>query len=303
MYEKGTSDAGASSTTRLVSTTSLDSGASLKSSAWSASLYNGKWLYMPGAAAADKSRLIKADSGYDPTNGYLDVDLAWGADPDTLSDRTFEITSLFSGTDLNTLLNEALKNIYVLRDLTFTVSHQNVRKHQVNSSASWLKSWTWIYQLGHLATGESWPGTSTLVATDPYKRVKHGTGYDRAGEVWVEGPSWLTTDTVYALCACRAYDLCRVSGGSYGGQSGLSLETDEASVDEEWLAWVAIAEAHNRLAHLETIGQATEEAMRSRRMTSERVSSLTRDWWVEPERTFRPERTLISPTLGRSWRR
>lgn len=307
VFEQGTADASGSTTSALLCTTGLASGARLKSSAWTASLFNGKWVYMPGAASDDRSRLVKPDDGYDPTTGALAVDQAYSADPDTLSDRTFEITSLFSGPDLNALVNAALQKVFVVRDLTFTVAGDNVRKHQVNASASWLRSWTWIYQLGHLQTGESWAGTATLAATDPYRRVKHGAGYDLGDQVWVEGPQlgWRTTDTVYARCACRAYDDCKPSAGAFGDQSGLSLETDEAPVDATWLAWVAIAEAKNRLDHLESIGQATEDAMRSRAMASARVSELTRRYWTEPARTFRPAMTYVGPTMarrgGRRW--
>lgn len=302
VFETGTADAGASSTTQLVSTTGLASGARLKSTAFAESLFDGKWLYLPGAAADDRSRLIKPSGGYDPTTGALLPDQPWSADPDLLADRTFEVTSLFSGPDLNALLNAALKRIFVVRDLTLTVAHQNVRKHQLNAGATWLKSHAWVYQLGHLAAGESWTGTATVPATDPYCRRKTGKGYDRAGEVWIEGPAWLPTDTVYALCACRAYDLCRPAAGTFGAQSGLALETDEAPVDETWLAWVAIVEAKNALDHLERVGEATAEALRSRQMAAARVSELTRRYWDEPERTFRPTPTYIGsarPGTGR----
>lgn len=304
VFETGTADA-SSTTSQLVCTTTLASGAQFTSSAFPASLYNGKWIYLPGAAADDRSRLLKTSAGYDPTNGYALPDKDWGASVGGLSDRTFEITSVFSGPDLNALVNAALQKMFVLRDLTVTVTSQNVRRHQLNAAAPWLKSAAWVYQLGHLGTGESRDGTALVPATDPYRRLKWGDLEDRAGEVWVTGPTWLPTDTVYALCACRAYDLCRPAAGTYGAQSGLSLETDEAPVDAEWLAWVAIAEAANRLDHLERTGEATQQALASRRMAAERVSSLTKQWWRPPDRTFRPRPVYAGPALAgvRGWRR
>lgn len=301
VYEQGTATAASSSVTQLVCTSSLESGASLLSSAFSESLFNGKWLYMPGAAADDRSRLIKTSGGYEPSEGALLVDRAWGADPDTLDDRTFEITSLFSGTDLNALINKALKKCWVVREFTFTVSHANIRRHNLATGQTWLKDWRWVYQLGHLATGESRVGTSTIQQTDPFSRRKTGKLYNRPDGVWIEGPSWLTTDTVYVLAACPAYDLCRAtSGGTFGDVSGLSGEAYESPAAEEWVAWRAILEAKDMLDHLEREGVATKEALQARAMAHARAVALGKMYFQPPERTMVPL-VSIAPSLGASW--
>lgn len=300
--EVGAADAGASIAV-LGCATALQSGARVRSTVLPASYFRGKWLHRPNAAqAGDRDRLIAT---YDPINGYLYPDEPWTLSP---GGEAFEILSLFSGADLNALVNTALKRLFVRRDLTFSPAHQNVRRHQLNAAAPWLQTAAWVYQLGHLQTNESRDGTVSLPATDPYRRTVRGEVEDRAGEVWVVGPSWQATDTVYALCACRAYDLCRPAAGTYGSQSGLSLETDEAPVDPEWLAWAAVTAAADRLDHLEATGQATQEALASRRMAAERVSALTRRWWHEPERTVRPRPTYVGSAFpvgarrgGRRW--
>lgn len=290
--EVGAADAGASIAV-LGCATALQSGARVRSTVLPASYFRGKWLHRPNAAqAGDRDRLIAT---YDPINGYLYPDEPWTLSP---GGEAFEILSLFSGADLNALVNTALKRLFVRRDLTFSPAHQNVRRHQLNAAAPWLQTAAWVYQLGHLQTNESRDGTVSLPATDPYRRTVRGEVEDRAGEVWVVGPSWQATDTVYALCACRAYDLCRPAAGTYGSQSGLSLETDEAPVDAEWLAWAAISgPMADRLAHLEATDQANQRALQARQMAASRFSLLTREHLRVPDRTLWPRPTWIGPAL------
>jgi hypothetical protein len=305
-FERGTADAGAlSTTTQLCCTTGLASGARFKSSVLSSSLYEGKWLYRPDAvdagpapAADDRDRLIDT---YAPTSGIATIDDAWSAAPD---DEVFEITSLFSGTDLNALVNAALKKVWVVREFTFTVSHANVRRHNLTTAAPWLGSWRWIYQIGHLQTGESRTGTATLQMTDPFTRPKTGTGEDLDGNVYIQGPelSWQTTDTVYVKAACPAYDFCRASwAGDYGDRSGLAAEAHEAAVDAEWVAWRAILEAKDVLDALEQSGRATQEAQRSRAMAHARAYALGKRYFQPPDRTFTPPRISIAPAVGSAW--
>ena len=295
VYEQGTADAGASSTTQLVCTTGLASGARLKSATFPASLFNGKWLYMPGAAADDRSRLIKADAGYDPTNGYLLPDQAWSADPDTLSDRTFEITSLFSGPDLNALVNLALARCLLVVEFTFTVASTLTRRHDLTSSASWLTRPEWVYQVGVLASGES------RDQVDPFVRTRYGTVHKDGATVYLEGPTFNTTDTVYVKAVKSAYDHCAAAATPTAfTQSGLSAEADVAVPDPIWVAWAAMVEAEKKLAHLEQAGQATAESMRSRAVAAAMFSHLTAQNFTEPRRTLRPLSYLGTSVGGRS---
>jgi hypothetical protein len=295
VFEKGTADAGANSLTQLVCTTSLDSGASLKDASFPASLFNGKWLYMPGAAADDKSRLIRADGGYDPSNGYLIPGRAWGADPDTLTDRTFEITSLFSGTDLNTLVNEGLKKCFVVVEFTFSVASTSTTRHNLTTTSAWLTKPQWVYQIGKLSSSQS------RTEVNPFDYVYRGKAPQGDGSaVYLEGVSFSTTDTIYVKAIKPAYYHCRANGGTFGEQTGLSLETDECSVDAEWVAWAAIVAGQKRLAHLERQGQATQESMAARAIASAEFLKYARLNFTPPRRTFISP-AHMAPVAGGSW--
>jgi hypothetical protein len=294
VFEQGTADAGASAVDALVCTTGLASGARLKSSTFASSLFEGKWLYTPGAADDDRSRLV---AGYDPTTGTLSPDQSWSADPDTLSDRTFEITGLFSGPDLNALVNEGLKKCFVVVEVTFATASNQDRRHSLAVAAPWLTVPDWVYQVGELAPGE------TRAQTDPFRRVRRGTVASDGTAVYLEGPSFPTTSTVYVRAIKPAYDHCRPSAGTFGAQSGLSLETDESPVDPAWAAWAAILAARDRLDYLEQSGQATAEALRARQMAASRFTLHTRERFVPPKRTVLPV-TFVGPSLsGRRWGR
>jgi hypothetical protein len=295
VYEQGTADAGASSTTQLVCTTGLLSGARLKSTTFAASLFNGKWLYLPGAAADDRSRLIDAAGGYDPAAGTLVPDQPWAVDPDTLSDRTFEITSLFSGPDLNDLVNEGLQRCHLVVDTTFQTADNRTTHHDLTAAMPWLADERHVLQVGELAAGE------VRGRTDPFNRTRRGqVRADGTGTLYLDGPSFPTTSTVYVKAIKRAYAHCRPVGGVYGAQSGLSLETDEAPLNTEWVAWGAVMAGADRLAHLESVGQAGAEAMRSRQMAAARFSLKTHEYFRPPRRTLEPL-TYIGSTPG--WRR
>lgn len=295
VFEQGTADAGASSTTQLVCTTGLASGARFKSSTLPASLFNGKWIYMPGAAADDKSRLLKADGGYVPADGAALPDQAWSADPDTLSDRTFEITSLFSGTDLNTLVNEGLKKCFVVVEFTFTVADSATRRHNLTTTASWLTKPQWVYQIGKLSSSQD------RNEVNPFDYSYRGDAPRGDGAtVYLEDVAFSTTDTIYVKAIKPAYFHCRVTAGTFGGQTGLALETDEAPCDAEWVAWAAIVAAHKRLAHLERNGQATQESMTARAMASAEFVKYTGLNFTPPRRTFVSPADM-SPVAGGSW--
>lgn len=295
VFEQGTADAGSNSLTTVVCTTALASGASLKEPSFTAAMFNGKWLYMPGAAADDKSRLIKATSGYEPSSGTLTVGRAFSADPDTLSDRTFEITAMFSGTDLNTLIGEGLKKCFVVVEFTFTVASSSTRRHNLTTTASWLTKPQWVYQIGKLSSSQS------RDEVNPFDYVYRGKAPQGDGSaVYIEDVAFATTDTIYVKAIKPAYFHCRPTAGTFGAQSGLSLETDEAPCDAEWVAWAAIVAAEKRLARLEQGGRVSQEAMASRAIAAGEFAKHRTLNFHPPRRTFL-DLADMSPVAGGSW--
>jgi hypothetical protein len=273
-FEYGTADA-ASTTSRLVCTTTSQNGFPFRSSTASSGLFKDKWLYRPEAVLpADQSRSIAT---YTPTSGYLDPDDDWTNAPDG---EEFEVLGLFSGPELNGLVNLALKDLWVVVDVTFTVANSQYRRHSLATAAPWLTNPAWVYQVGQLQTG-----LDPLIY-DPYAVTRRGKAVQTNGVVYLEGPTFPTSDTVYVKAIAPAYAYCRASGGTFGEQSGLVLETDEAIVDETWLAWRTVVKAEERLRQFEKTGQADAKAMQSLSMAAAKFSDQTRQRYQEPRRTF-----------------
>jgi hypothetical protein len=288
VFEQGTADAGASSQSRLVCTTTLASGANLQSSSLPASLFNGKWLYLPGAALDDRSRLIKTEAGYDRITGALSPDRVWAVDPDDLADRTFEITSLFSGPDQNILVNEGLKRCWLVVESTFTVASPQTRRHSL-AALTGLSDPRQVYRIGQLTTGLSRDEHS------PYGR-RSGDVYKDGGTVYLDRVSFATTETVYVTWIKPAYHHCAAAATpTVFTQTGLSAEGDVCPVDPYWVAWAAILAGMDRIEHLENTGQATTEARESRAMAAARFTARTAENFTPPERTYRPRPSIVGP--------
>ena len=102
---------------------------------------------------------------------------------------------------------------------------------------------------------------------------------------------WRKADDDYPGAKPAYYD-CRATGGAWGSQAGLALETDEAPVAEDWLAAAVLVEAWAQYAKL------LEQAAASKVMR-ERVEAV--EWFrALNEKHFRPpERRVRRPV--RPW--
>lgn len=290
--EVGTADAGPATTVIGVAT-ALASGARVRSTVLPASLFRGKWLHRPDATNAnDRDRLIAT---YDPIAGYLYPDEPWSVSP---GGEVFEILGLFSGSDLNGLVNEGLKRCFLVVEVTFATASNQDTRHDLSSVAPWLTVPEWVYQVGELAPGE------TRARTDPFRRVRRGTVARDGAALYLEGPSFPTTSTVYVRAIKPAYHHCAAAATPTAfAQDGLLAEDDVAVADPTWVAWAAVLAAADRLDHLERTGQASQEALRARQMAASRFGLHARERFVPPRRTLVPL-TFVGPALsGRRWGR
>jgi hypothetical protein len=294
VYEYGstTSSSVNNTTTQLESTAaSQNNGVRFKSSVNSAGLFKDKHLHRYNAAAPnDKDRLI---ASYTPTSGFFTPDDAWTNAPIS---EAFEIMGLFSGTEIEALFNLGLKRCLLVVDFTFTVASATARKHSLATAAPWLSDPRQVYQVGQLVTGQD------PLVYDPFAAHRIGRVTKDGATVYLEGLSFNTTDTVYVKAIKPAYYHCKPTGGAYGDQSALVLETDEAPVDPDWLAWATVLAGKDRIDAAIEGGSAedTRTARESRAVAAARFTQFTRENFQPPERTFTP-RVWLGPTLAASW--
>lgn len=274
-YYQGT--AGTSTTSALVCT-----GWPFMSTLSQDDLFTDLFVFRPAAAAAaDKARVV---ASYTPSSGTLTPDGTWTNAP---TGEVFELHGAAppvgdGTTDLHALLNEALKEIPLAVEFTFTTASNQAQRHSLASAASWLTEDTWVYQVGYLTASES------RANVDPFRgRRLRARAHKEGGTVYLEGFSVSTADTVYVLALKPAYSHCKASGGTFGDQSGLSAETDEAVPETEWVVAAARAKVWERLGTVLSPG----DAGRARDEYGKAIADfrgLTAKYWQAPERTLRP---------------
>ena len=247
------------------------------------------FVYLPSAASADRTRVVTT-GGYDPNTGKMTVDQLYSVAPTT--GWTVEVSSLVDPETVNRLVNDALKLCRTAWETTFTVSSTRTVRHSLATS-TWLTDADDVFQVGYLATGES------RSEIDPFSRAKRGRATERNGVVYLEGPSFNTTDTAYVLAGRPAYTLCRAAGGTYGDLTGLDVDTDEAPVETDWVAAGVKMLAWDELRELFWPGEA-RVAEQKVAQAAARFWALARDYWTEPARTFTPLTRWGVPNYSRT---
>ena len=236
-------------------------------------------LYRPSAAQTlDRHRYIME---YDPATGTITPDLPWiqppfsltsgnsygfmesytyfdlegtplenlyedleGLGEDGIGER-FEILGPFDAPTTHRLINDGLKNCWLVVEVACVPTEQAVR-HDLAIVTPWLQDTTDILQVGYLAAGED------RNETDPFERIVRGQVELDGGVFYLN--TWTRSfqdgDLLYLRCLKRAYDHCRPAGGVFGEQVGLQLEDDEAPVETDWLVSSALVLAWRRFGHM-----------------------------------------------------
>lgn len=232
-------------------------------------------LYRPDATDAhDKHRYVQS---YDPATGTITPDLPWTNAPiappggsaysfleaftygglelmlyEDLEDlgltglgERFEILGPFDVPTLHQLVNDGLKQCWMVVEVACVPTPQASR-HSLAVVSPWLQDANHIRQAGVLAAGED------RNQTDPFERIVYGEVDRDGGDFYFNTGSrtFADGDILYLRCYKRAYDHCRMAGGVYGDQSGLTLETDEAPIERDWLASSALTVGWRRFAHI-----------------------------------------------------
>lgn len=245
--------------------------------------YTNCFLLRPNATtASDRVRLIKT---YTPTTGQLTPDKTWSVNPYANgTGEAYEIhEKIEPWTTLNDLINEALKRCFITVEFTLTPTEDDHR-HSL-ASITWLTNPSWVKAVGYLGTNDD------RDEVDPYDAhlVRGQVVEDGATlYLWHPNKTFNSTDTIYVQAIKPAYYHCKTASGSYGGQSGLSLDTDLAppQVTEEWLAYGVLVEAWRSYAHLLEM-PANQRIKVDRGEAAQMFSYHTRLNFKEPELKFR----------------
>ena len=234
-------------------------------------------LYRPNAVLVnDKYRVVMS---YDPPTGTITPDLPWTNAPISTAGATtyeqleahtyaefedllltyenlegtgisgigerFEVLGPWDVPTLHQLINDGLRQCWLVVDVPCTPVASTSR-FDLGLVTPWLQDPNHIRQVGVLAAGED-PSQ-----VDPFERIVYGS-VERDGATMVLNTGSRTfnaDDVLYLRCYKRAFDHCRAAGGSYGDQSGLYAETDEAPIERNWLVSSALVVGWRRFGHL-----------------------------------------------------
>ena len=162
-----------------------------------------------------------------------------------------------------------------------------VSRHDLSQVCPWLQDPNHIRQAGYLPAGVD-PWTQ-----DPFASIVYG-HVERDGGMFIFNTDRRTFnpgDQIWLRCYKRAYDHCRVAGGTYGEQSGLNWETDEAPIDRDWLTSSALLIGWRRFGHL-LEANANQRLIRDEAMAAAWFNDRTHQHFsaVAPTLTFRRAR-------------
>jgi hypothetical protein len=290
----------------------------IMSSIGQSDLYRERPLYRPTAVwEQDKHRYVES---YDPPTGKLTPDLPWTNSPLTTVGATtygeleaftygdledlrltyenlegtgisgigerFEILGPWDAPTMHQLINDGLKQCWLVVDVVCTAV-EGVTRHDLRNVCPWLQDPNHVRQAGLLPVGiDPW-------VQDPFNSVVYGE-VERDGGTFIFNTNYRTFnagDQIWLRCYKRAYDHCRVAGGTFGEQSGLYLETDEAPIEREWLVASALLVGWRRFGHVLEVA-ANQRLIRDQATAAAWFNDRTHQHFtaVQPTLTFRRAR-------------
>jgi len=195
----------------------------------------------------------------------------------------FEILGPWDAPTMHQLINDGLKQCWLVVDVVCTAV-EGVSRHDLRNVTPWLQNPNHIRQAGVLPTGtDPWQ-------QDPFANIVYGE-VERDGGTYLfntGGRTFNAGDQIWLRCYKRAYDHCRVAGGTYGDQSGLNWETDEAPVGRDWATSSALLVGWRRFGHL-LEPMANQRLIRDQAAASTWFSDRTSEYFtaVAPQLTLR----------------
>lgn len=287
-------------------------------------LYIDRPLFRPYAVRlTDRHRYV---AEYIPNQGILRPDLEWTESP--LADETattyldleahtygaleaytyeflegvdidgpgeqFEILGPFDAPTMHQLINDGLKQCWLIVEEICQPTYGATR-HILELVSPWLQGPDDILQVGVLHANED------RNQIDPFSRRVFGDVERDGGDFYLNTGtrSFAADDLLVLRCLKRAYDHCRPSGGVYGDQAGLKIETDQSPVEEEWLVSSALTVGWRRFAHmLEPLANA--RLVRDQATAAAWFTNNCRKHFTQPlpQRTLTPRRHFGPAAVG-----
>ncbi len=201
------------------------------------------WAVAPYSDAAGTTYGFMEAFTYHDLEQYIYQDLE-GSGINGIGER-FEVLGPFDVPTSHRLINEGLRHCWVVVEVACVPTSLTTR-HDLNAVAPWLIDTGDVLQVGLLANGED------RNLQDPFERRVRGTVERDGGHFYLNTypQTFNEGDLIYLRCLKRAFDHCRASGGVFGDQQGLSLETDEAPIERGWVAAAALVAGWRQFGHL-----------------------------------------------------
>lgn len=283
------STAGTGSTRTLL----IDPASPVASTLEQSQLYQDHYLLRPTVTAisGDRVRMVKV---YEPITGRLTPDNPWAVAP--TAGEEYELHGTIEpDTVLVELINQALLECFVVTEFSFTpIAQQN--RHNVTGAQPWLINPHWVRAVGTLGPNES------REQVDPYSRVLRGQAIVEDGSnVYLEhqGQYFNGNELIYVRCIKPAFYHCAASGGVFGTQAGLTLDTDIAPISEDWLAAATLVEAWRRYGQI-LDPQADQRLIRNRAEAASWKTDCQSTYFSLPPLQFMPL-SHFGPYANRAW--
>jgi hypothetical protein len=201
------------------------------------------WAIAPFSDAAGTTYGFLEAFTYHDLEQYIYQDIE-GSGLDGIGER-FEILGPFDAPTSTRLLNEGLRHCWVVVEVACVPTILTSR-HDLSVVAPWLIDTGNVLQVGLLAAGED------RNLQDPFERRIFGQVERDGGTFYLNTGSqtFNAGDLIYLRCLKRSFDHCRASGGVWGEQTGLLLETDEAPITVGWAAAAALVAGWRQFGHL-----------------------------------------------------
>lgn len=290
-------------------------------------------LYRPSAAQQlDRNRYVMS---YDPATGTITPDLAWtyppfspttgntygflegytygdleghplgnlyqdleGLGSNGIGER-FEVLGPFDVPTTHRLINDGLKQCWLVVEVACLPTYLKSR-HNLSVVCPWLQDPNDVLQVGTLKDYQD------RDLTDPFEQVVRGMVERDGGDFYLNTgtTTFVDGDVLWLRVLKRAYDHCRASGGVFGEQSGLVLETDEAPCERDWVASSALVIGWRRFGHLLEV-QANQRMIRDQAAAAAWFTDRCREHFSAPlpQRTLRRKRYFGPPRqlAGQYW--
>lgn len=287
----------------MTTTTMKVSAWPISSTVYSSRIYRDWMLMIPGAAAADKVRLI-GDYAPTPAPAVFTVDNPWSGIT-VPRNVPFELHAhgFNPAVELLDFINLALQMVMVEQEFS-VIPNSTAQAYRTNigNAVPWLTNPAQVLAVGYLNNADN------REIVDPYSRDRLVTWRptadwaQSAGPVLIEHPGQsfdAASQRVYFRVKAPAYNVaCFPTGGFGPPRQGFAAETDYSMVDVNWVTAWALAYAWDRSPEV------LEQAAQQRRVTNlkgalEEARRYEQAYWGPAyERQPRPIRPLEQNVPG-----